>query len=419
MTKTEWNFHPDRDSLIAEAHARPSQNVSAPAQILQIAFRCSGNIRQKFFNTVANGEDATNLRHVSGDIQGIRIKLEQHTEFMSCMLLRDMNKSDAIVSLADVFHQNFPTSEIETLVLLQIDVVTTTNQMLKLLPPTERIYGGKIRNQIDVRSTFKPDENGAVQFVVHGKKLTGDELGRRLQRLVEMETYRTMSLLGLSKARAVGSQLTEYEDALDNLTRSLRDENATSNTDDEKLFEALSALSEKNNILASEIRYRFAASRAYYALFDQRITSLEEEKVGDVQTMSGFLRSRLEPAIATIESTAKRQETLTNDLSRALTLLRTRIELNLNKGNQALLQSMDRRHDQQLKISRTVEGLSVVAITYYAVGLVSYLLKALAKQPWMPLSETILTAISVPFILVIVWFSLHRIRSAWEDHRKK
>jgi len=79
--------------------------------------------------------------------------------------------------------------------------------------------------------------------------------------------------------------------------------------------------------------------------------------------------------MATIESTAKRQETLMSDLSRAIVLLRTRIELNLNKGNQALLQSMDKRHDQQLKISQTVEGLSIVAITYYAVGLVSHLLK--------------------------------------------
>lgn len=419
MTKTTWQFHPDRDSLIAEAHARPSQNLSVPSQLLQVAFRCSSDIRERFFKIISPAQDAVTLRHTSGEVGGIRVKLERHTEFMSCMLFRDMNKPDNLNSLADVFHEHFPTETLEILVLLQVDVVTTTAQMLKLLPLTQRIYGGKIRSQIDVRSTFTPDETGCVRFIVHGKKLTGDELGRRIQRLVEMETYRTMSLLGLSKAREVGTHLSQYEDELDALTQSLRNEKSSASSDDEALFEKLSALSEKNNILASEIRYRFAASRAYFALFDQRITSLEEEKVGDVQTMSGFLRSRLEPAIATIESTSKRQETLTNDLSRALTLLRTRIELNLNKGNQALLQSMDRRHDQQLKISRTVEGLSVVAITYYAVGLMSYLLKALARQPWMPFSETLLTAISVPFILVIVWYSLNRIRDAWEDKREQ
>ncbi len=418
MPNHDWKFHPDRDSLIAEAHARPSQNISAPSQLLQVAFRCSQAVREEFFSIFASSAPA-DVRHVTGELHGVRVKLERHTEFTSCILFRDMNKKYDLDSLASFFHEHFPTETLETLVLLQVDIVTTTAQMLKLLPLTERIYGGKIRNQIDVRSTFKPDETGCVRFVVHGRKLTGDELGRRVQRLVEMETYRTMSLLGLSKAREVSSHLTEYEDELDALTQSLREEQSSTSQDDEALFEKLSALSEKNNILASEIRYRFAASRAYFALFDQRITSLEEEKVGDVQTMSGFLRSRLEPAIATIESTAKRQETLTNDLSRALTLLRTRIELNLTKGNQALLQSMDRRHDQQLKISRTVEGLSVVAITYYAVGLMSYLLKVIAKQPWMPFSETFLTAVSVPFILAVVWFSLHRIRNAWEDSKSK
>jgi uncharacterized membrane-anchored protein len=79
---------------------------------------------------------------------------------------------------------------------------------------------------------------------------------------------------------------------------------------------------------------------------------------------------------------------------------------------------MDKRHDQQLKISQTVEGLSIVAITYYAVGLISYLLKALAKQPWMPFSATMLTAISVPFILVIVWRMLHKVRKAWENKKQ-
>ena len=131
--------------------------------------------------------------------------------------------------------------------------------------------------------------------------------------------------------------------------------------------------------------------------------------------MSGFLKSRFEPAIATIESTRRRQDTLTNDLSRTLVLLRTRIQLNLAKGNQAQLQSMNKRHDQQLKISQTVEGLSIVAITYYAVGLVSYLLKAAADQSWSPLSETLMTAISVPFVLVIVWALLRRLRKAWEN----
>ncbi|MEL7430168.1 MAG: DUF3422 domain-containing protein, partial [Pseudomonadota bacterium] len=419
LPHNKWKFHPDREALIAEAHARPSQGITTPSEILHLAFRASSETRETFFQVMNQDEDASNLRHSVRELDNIRVKLERHTEFVSCTLFRDMAKPSATPDLVDFLRHHFPTRNIEILVLIKIDVVKTSAQMLKALSVTDRIYGGKIRDEIDVRSTFKPDHDGIITFAVHAGKLTSDELGRRIQRLVEMETYRTMSLLGLPKAREVGVLLTEIEQEVDALTVSLRDSTTASEADDEALFQRLSSLSERNNILASQIRYRFAASRAYFDLFRQRIASLEEVKVGDVQTMSGFLRSRIDPAMATIESTAKRQETLTNDLSRALSLLRTRIELNLNKGNQALLQSMDKRHDQQLKISRTVEGLSVVAITYYAVGLASYLLKAIAGQPWMPVSETLLTAVSVPFILIGVWYLLRRARSAWEERQDR
>ena len=414
---SDWKFHSERDFLIAETHARPAQQITGPAEILHLALRCSDETANQFFAALNANSDETASRHKTGEIQKVRVKLERHTEFLSCTLFQELNGKKEHDSLIDVLNANFPISDVEILVLLRLSLVNSVREMLRVLPIDQRIYGGKMRDGIDVRSTFIPDDQGVVRFGLYGKNLTRDELGRRIQRLIEMETYRTMSLLGLPVARRVGQELAECEQELEKLTVSLGKDAGASQTDDEEMFQQLSDLSERSNILLAETRYRFAASRAYFTLFQQRIESLEEVKVGDVQTMSGFLRSRLEPAMATIDSTAKRQETLTNDLSRAIVLLRTRIELNLNKGNQALLQSMDKRHYQQLKISQTVEGLSIVAITYYAVGLLSYLLKALAKQPWMPFSATILTAVSVPFVLVGVWMLLKRIRRAWEDHR--
>jgi len=416
--KENWNFHSSHGQLVAETHARPSQAINGPAEIIHMALKTSDEVADRFFEALDPGKTETGPRHRTGTLNGIKVKLEKHTEFLSCTFFQELEGKTPHKPLLEIVKRNFPVSEAQVYVLLKLSLVKSVREMLKILPIDQRIYGGKMRDGIDVRSTFIPDEDGVIRFGLYGKNLTSDELGRRIQRLMEMETYRTMSLLGLPVARQVGKKLAECERELEELTLSLGQKTVTTQEDDEKLFHQLSDLSERSNILLTETRYRFAASRAYFTLFQQRIDSLEEEKVGDVQTMSGFLRSRLNPAMATIESTAKRQETLTNDLSRALVLLRTRIELNLNKGNQALLQSMDKRHDQQLKISQTVEGLSIVAITYYAVGLVSHLLKALAQQPWMPFSDTVLTAISVPFILVLVWFMLKRVRKAWDDRRQ-
>ena len=412
-----WNFHAAHKQLIAETHARPSQAITAPAHIIHMALKCSNETADRFFEALDSEKLETGPRHRTGKLNGIRVKLEKHTEFLSCTFFQELGAKKNQEELLTIIKRNFPMDETEVFVLLKLSLVNSIREMLKILPIEQRIYGGKMRDGIDVRSTFIPDENGIINFGLYGKNLTSDELGRRIQRLMEMETYRTMSLLALPVARRVGGELYACEQELEKLTLSVGQQTTTPE-DDEKLFHKLSKLSERSNILLTETRYRFAASRAYFTLFQQRIDSLEEVKVGDVQTMSGFLRSRLEPAIATIESTAKRQETLTDDLSRAIVLLRTRIELNLNKGNQALLKSMDKRHNQQLKIAQTVEGLSIVAITYYAVGLVSYLLKALAKQPWMPFSATFLTALSVPFILLIVWLMLKRVRKAWDDRKQ-
>lgn len=373
-------------------------------------------MRQQFYKVLSPDADLALTRHVSGTFGQVRLKLEHHTEFMSCTVFQDKVETNNQVDLVDFLETHLPMQEVEILVLLKLNIVESHDALIKAVSHEQPMYGGVFRKAIDIRSSFITDEDGFIKLFVHGQNLTSNELGRRLQRLMEMETYRTMALLGLPEARNVSVELTSLEKELETLTRLLRGSAENTRQESETLFEQLSIVSERANVLSTHSRYRFAASLAYAALFDQRIDSLEEKKVDKLQTMSGFLRSRFEPSIATIKSTLKRQETLTNDLSRALVLLRTRLELNLAKDNQALLQSMNKRHDQQLKISQTVEGLSIVAITYYAVGLTSYLFKAATAQPWMPLSSTLMTAISVPFILLTVWLSLRRVRRAWDDN---
>ena len=73
---------------------------------------------------------------------------------------------------------------------------------------------------------------------------------------------------------------------------------------------------------------------------------------------------------------------------------------------------MDRRADLQLRLQKTVEGLSVVAISYYAVNLVTYALYPLAHR--LEISKTMLSAAATPFVVLIVWWIVRRIRKAHE-----
>ena len=59
-----------------------------------------------------------------------------------------------------------------------------------------------------------------------------------------------------------------------------------------------------------------------------------------------------------------------------------RVDVALEEQNRDLLQSMDRRVQLQLRLQQTVEGLSVVAISYYVmVFFFRSRWRGLAKQP--------------------------------------
>jgi uncharacterized membrane-anchored protein len=106
---------------------------------------------------------------------------------------------------------------------------------------------------------------------------------------------------------------------------------------------------------------------------------------------------------------AARQVALSDRIARASNLLRTRVDLALEEQNRALLQSMDRRAKLQLRLQETVEGLSVVAISYYLLGLVSYGAKAL-KGAGVPVDADLAVGIAIPLVLGLVWSGVHRIR---------
>jgi uncharacterized membrane-anchored protein len=90
--------------------------------------------------------------------------------------------------------------------------------------------------------------------------------------------------------------------------------------------------------------------------------------------------------------------------------LRTRVDVELERQNQELLSQMNKRARLQLRLQETVEGLSVVAITYYGSQLVQYLAKGAAHGVLPGLSPEIATAVSIPLIAGLVALGLHRMR---------
>jgi uncharacterized membrane-anchored protein len=141
-----------------------------------------------------------------------------------------------------------------------------------------------------------------------------------------------------------------------------------------------------------------------------RLQTIGERKAGGLPTWSSFLARRMSPAMRTCATTAERQADLSEKLARAANLLRTRVDVALERQNQELLKSMNERTRLQLRLQATVEGLSVAAISYYVVGLFSYLVKAVHDTGRLPFEPSYATAAFVPVAVLAIWWIVRRIR---------
>ena len=155
---------------------------------------------------------------------------------------------------------------------------------------------------------------------------------------------------------------------------------------------------------------RFSASSAYFELVDKRIDDIAESRLAGLQTIREFMDRRLSPARSTCQWATRRQDALSQRVSRISNLLRTRVEIEQQQSSQALLGAMNQRQGLQLKLQSTVEGLSVAAITYYISGLVYYTARGAQTIGW-PLTAETTTALAVPAVVLLVWLSLRRLHN--------
>lgn len=241
--------------------------------------------------------------------------------------------------------------------------------------------------------------------------LSPQRLGRIVQQLLEIETYRMAALLGLPAARDASATLVSAELELAELAQAIR----VSNRDAEPvLLDRLTRLAGQVEGQYAATHSRFSASSAYFELVDRRIQDIGESRLGGLQTIGEFMERRLSPARSTCAWAARRQNALSERVSRMSNLLRTRVEIEQQQNNQALLAAMNRRGDLQLRLQSTVEGLSVAAITYYIVGLVSYLAKGAQKLGW-GFSPESTAAVAIPLVAASVWWSLRRLHHRMFD----
>lgn len=284
--------------------------------------------------------------------------------------------------------------------------VPETRAAIELFDKTSLCHSIVKSGQAEIYTDFRQNGDGLTQILVIDKGMTEAGTGALVQRLLDIETYRTLATLGLPLAQSLSPDIRRIEDGLTAVTQNMKAE--ARDRADEMLTEITRLAAELEANAAASL-YRFGASRAYYGLVQERVKALDETAVPGFETLGMFLEKRLAPAMRTCQSVEERQANLSRKLSRATGLLRSWIDVELERQNSDLLATMNRRAEMQLRLQQTVEGLSVAAISYYVVGLFGYLVKGLPHE-FLPLDPAILTGLFVPVAIAAVWWTVRRIR---------
>ena len=409
-------WHRDRDRLLAEAHARPSTPVEAPMVAIRLA-NVSGQSAAdadrahmaSLCRTVGAAEPTANERWWSVESDDWSLRWERHTEFSSWTLF--VPPRGGLQQLPADWLRSFP---FDVLVATRLELRRDGSKNLS--PPTASdgvmIGGAVLEGAAHVFTDFRPDASGTTHFRVMLHKGDAALAGRLTLMLLEIETYRMMALLAFPLAGEAAARLQSIEVEAGELASRLAAEEGVDT--DRLLLGRLVALSGEAEALSARTTFRFAAANAYHDLVRDRVASLREEKLPGLQTIEEFMERRLAPAMRTCNSVGDRERAVIARIARAGAMLDTRIKVADEATSAALLTSMNQRADASLQLQRTVEGLSVAAISYYALMLLTYPVKAIEHSfSWF--NATIALAVIAPVLVVSVWLILRRIRRGIES----
>lgn len=289
----------------------------------------------------------------------------------------------------------------------RITIVADEPAALAVLPELRFSPSELVSCQIEgarLWSDFQLHDDGYGRLLISAGNCAPADLGRLVQRVQELGNYRNLALLGLPMVQSESSKLATLEDALAGIAARMAVPG-----DAAMLLDSLCDLSAKVTAITTATGFRMSATTAYSQIVQDRLASLHCSDVTGFQSLEDFTDRRLLPAVRTCASFVQRLETLSIRIERATSLLRTRVDLAMQAQNVDILRSMDTNAARQLRLQHLVEGLSVVAVSYYALALIEPFFPVIAEWTGVP-EARIDTFAVLPVIMLVALFLRWRTR---------
>ena len=418
-----------RQSLSEELHARAFYDFDGAGRFIRFVYLV-GNDDSAVLNYVNDYLRSRSLSPVQAaekfyrvELDGFALRVERHTEFLTISFVEKGLKvqngiSNDAFREASLSHMPFAWARNAPVALFHaiwVEVggrpITKLQQsdMLQVLDSRAVASNNFSDAAAQVHFAFDIDSAGYSRVVVFNKSIEAIRMGRIVQRIVEVETYRLLSLLGLATVKAYSTRLTDIEEVLNGLTNDLANEIKKPDGQVQQLLTVLSSQAADVEDIYSRTSYRLSATKAYLGILTGRLERMQLTRLSGFQGVRGFLDRRMTPAMDSCTAFSERLASLSQRINRAGALLRTQTELVIQRQNRDLLQSMDQRAKHQLRLQQTVERLSIAAVTYYGVGLVGYIAVSLPIDQW-GLSLSYIKAGAVPIIALAVWMAIREVK---------
>ncbi|EJC75307.1 DUF3422 domain-containing protein [Rhizobium hidalgonense] len=393
---------PRTEDFNSELHARPSIYFNGPAIVEHVAFMpLDGAIKEFHDSLEADGE--------------ISVRVERHTEFVTITRLRKLDSEPERWPESDLVEDDFA-----RLAGLDSPRLVCHASILVLGTPPDELgsvlksfdFGDTAASSIgggsaQICSDFRVRGDNSSRIILFNKDLNAHRLGRMVRRMFEIETYRSMALLGLPEARRLAPLLGGYDAELVQLTnRNLR----TPAHQHKQLLEEITVLSSHIISATAETRNRFGATAAYAKIVEERIALLRETHVPGFQRFGTFVERRFKPAVRTCEATVLRLEHLSRATMHLLDLLQTRIQVEIEFQNATQIQAMADRAATQVKIQRAVEGFSIIAISYYLLSLLKFIYETSDHAGFHV--DPVIMLVAVPVVVGAVAITILRVKHA-------
>lgn len=417
-----FSTHPLRDQLYDELHARPFLPVATPQRISHLAFTATPKEQDDAFRLICElcrrysvnqpGEATVSFLQDFGEFT---VRWERHMEFYALTFTRPGALEEepfdhpVLELIPGDWMAALPGQAVAALhLVIGGEALDVGGEALRRAFEGQRLIVSQPKEgKAQLCTAFKLHNDGFGRILIQNRGISDYQMGRLVQRVYELETYRLLAQLSIPTAKRLAPELHEMDRQLAEMLARLP---ATDTSEAERdLLDRLSLLSTRLETWRAETNYRFSATRAYHDLVLSRLRNVREVEVEGHMTMAEFMTRRLNPGLRTCESVQSRMEDLSRRIERAGDMLRTRVNLTLQEQNKGLLAAMNRRSHLQFRLQETVEGLSVAAISYYLVGLISYILSGLPLEA-LHLDKKTALAATVPLVLVTVWWVVRQIK---------